>query len=57
MRKLPVVMASIDTITTRVDREDASRTITQLQNRAKDLDRYARMGYSLTSTVTVPSGE
>ncbi len=57
MRQLPVTMATIDTITTRVDREDDSRSITRLETRAADLDRYARSGYTLTSTVTVLSGE
>jgi len=57
MRKLPVTMASIDTITTRIDREDDSRTFVRLETRTADLDRYARSGYTLSSTVTVASGE
>ena len=50
-------MAGIDTITTRIDREDDSRTFTRLETRTADLDRYARSGYTLASTVTVASGE
>ena len=57
MRKLPVIMASIETITTRVDREDDSRSYARLETRTADLDRYARSGYTLSSTVTVASGE
>ena len=57
MRRVPVTMASIDTITTRIDREDDSRSFARLDTRAADLDRYARSGYTLSSTVTVPSGE
>ena len=53
MRRVPVTMASIDTITTRIDREDYAR----LETRTADLDRYARSGYTLSSTVTVASGE
>ncbi len=50
-------MTHIETITTRVEREDDSRTIQRLQNRADDLNNYGRSGYELASTVTVPSGE
>ena len=57
MRRVPVTMASIDTITTRIDREDDSRSYARLENRTADLDRYARSGYTLSSTVTVASGE
>ena len=57
MRKLPVAMASIDTITTRIDREDDSRTFARLETRTADLDLYARSGYTLSGTVTVSSGE
>ena len=57
MRRVPVTMASIDTITTRIDREDDSRSYARLENRTADLDRYARSGYTLSSTGTVASGE
>ena len=57
MRRVPVTMASIDTICTRIDREDDSRSYTRLETRTADLDRYARSGYTLSSTVTVASGE
>ena len=57
MRKLPVTMASIDTITTRIDREDDSRSNARLETRTADMDRYVRSGYTLSSTVTVASGE
>lgn len=50
-------MATIDTITTRVNREDDSRTVPQLERRAEDLSGFARSGYTLASTVTVASGE
>lgn len=50
-------MATVDTITTRIDREDDSRSIQRLESRADDLRGYARSGYNLTSTVAVPSGE
>jgi hypothetical protein len=52
-----VTMEGIDVITTRIDRDDDSRTTTRLDTRATDLDRLARLGYTLSSTVTVPSGE
>lgn len=52
-----MTMANIDTITTRIDREDDSRTFTRLKTRTVDLDRYARSGYTLSSTVTAESGE
>ena len=57
MRRVPVIMASIDTISTRIDREDDSRSYTRLETRTADLDRYARSGYTLSGTVTVSSGE
>ena len=57
MRQLPVTMAGIDAITTRIDREDDSRTFARLETRTADLDRHARSGYTLSSTVTVSSGE
>ena len=57
MRRVPVTMASIDTITARIDREDDSRSYARLENRTADLDRYARSEYTLSSTVTVASGE
>ena len=57
MRRVPVTMASIDTITTRIDREDDSRSYTRFETRAADLDRYARSGHTLSSTLTVASGE
>ena len=44
MRRVPVTMASIDTITARIDREDDSRSYARLENRTADLDRYARSG-------------
>lgn len=50
-------MTHIETITTRIEREDDSRTIQRLQNRADDLSSWGRSGYDLASTVTVPSGE
>ncbi len=50
-------MASIDTITTHIDREDDSRSYTRLETRTADLGRYVRSGYTLSSTVTVSSGE
>ena len=50
-------MASIDTITTRIDREDDSRSNARLETRTADMDRYVRSGYTLSSTVTVASGE
>ena len=53
MRRVPVTMASIDTISTRIDREDDSRSYTRLETRTAVLDRYARSGYTLSSTVTV----
>ena len=52
-----MTMASIDTITTRIDREDDSRSYARLENRTADLDRYARSGYTLSSTVTVAARE
>lgn len=57
MRRVPVTMASIDTISTRIDREDDSRSYTRLETRTAALDRYARSGYTLSSTVTVAPGE
>ncbi len=54
---MPVIMASIDTISTRIDREDDSRSNARLETRTAGLDRYARSGYTLASTVTVASGE
>lgn len=57
MRRVSVTMATIDTITTRIDCEDDSRSFARLENRTTDLDRYARSGYILASTITVPSGE
>ena len=50
-------MASIDTITTRIDREDDSRSNARLETRTADMDRYVRSGYTLSSTVTVAPGE
>jgi hypothetical protein len=57
VRRVPVIMVAIDTITTRVSREDDSRTLPQLEHRAENLDGYARWSYTLASTVTVMSGE
>jgi hypothetical protein len=57
MRRVPVTMASIDTIATRIDREDDGPSYTRLENRTANLDRYARSGYTLSSTITVASGE
>ena len=51
MRRVPVTMASIDTITTRIDREDDSRSYARLENRTADLDRYARSGYTLSLSL------
>jgi hypothetical protein len=50
-------MVSIDTISTLIDREDDSRSYARLENRTADVDGYARSGYTLSSTVTVSSGE
>ena len=50
-------MASIETITTRIDRQDDSRSCAWLEIRTADLDRYAGSGYTLSGTVTVASGE
>ena len=52
-----MTMASIDTISTRIDREDDSRSYTRLETRTAVLDRYARSGYTLSSTVTAATGE
>jgi hypothetical protein len=50
-------MPRIETITTRIERDSDERSIQRLQNRADDLSSYGRSGYTLSSTVTVPSGE
>ena len=52
-----MTMASIDTITTHIDREDDSRSYTRLETRTADLDHYARSEYTLSTTVTVAPGE
>lgn len=57
MRRVPVTMTRIETITTRIDREDDGRTITRLETRAEELQSYGRSGFELASTVTVPSAE
>jgi hypothetical protein len=50
-------MTRIETITTRVEREDDSRTIKRLETRTDELQSYGRSGYNLASTITVTSGE
>lgn len=50
-------MTRIETITTRVERENDERTMNRLQTRADDLNSYGRSGYALASTITVPSGD
>ncbi|MBX3196452.1 MAG: hypothetical protein KF727_15310 [Microbacteriaceae bacterium] len=50
-------MTHIETITTRIERDNDERTIQRLQNRGDELNSYGRSGYTLASTITVPSGE
>ncbi len=50
-------MTRIETITTRIERDNDERTIQRLQHRADDLNGYGHSGYALASTITVPSGE
>lgn len=50
-------MPRIETITTRIERDSDERSIQRLQNRADDLNSYGRSGYTLASTIAVPSGE
>jgi hypothetical protein len=60
MRELPVsatALVMVATVTTRIEKDDDSRTVPRLEARLDDLSAYGRSGYQLTSTITVPSGD
>jgi hypothetical protein len=58
MRELPVsTLVAVATVTTRIEKDNDTRSIPRLEARLDDLSAYGRSGYQLASTITVPSGD
>ncbi|MGE3449612.1 MAG: hypothetical protein AB7H92_18750 [Microbacteriaceae bacterium] len=50
-------LVAVATITTRIEKDDDTRSIPRLASRLDDLNAYGRSGYQLANTITVPSGD
>ncbi|MEO5536041.1 MAG: hypothetical protein ABIR17_13030 [Pseudolysinimonas sp.] len=54
---MPVsTLTAVETVTTRIEKDDDSRTVPRLEARHDTLSAYGRSGFQLASTITVPSG-